>query len=214
MCLDSLQKSVCQTHWICHGLSFIRSAPTKHSLQKALPATAPITSFFRGSYREKRLLLKTQYQALAILICMLPHEEQVKPISLMSLHNQRKQFRRAGKDDFNRRALDSAELGEKEEAPKRCSQARNISGGRYLLYCWCSALCMWRSTFNFFFMPQTSIYGKDYSLKPQIYRLLEQTRLPKLLLRPSPSGNGVDLTHQSIRHWFNIRRSWICSRCY
>ncbi len=89
--------------------------------------------------------------------------------------------------------LDSAELGEKEEAPVVHKKHQwwkipvVLVGVLALVYVGGAIF------FNFFFMPQTNIYGKDYSLKPasdlQTSRANEASNYSVQV-----SGNGVDLT--------------------
>ncbi len=152
MCLfDHLQK-VCLSNtliFICN--CFYKWVPWLTCKKALLSHTANLQPLSSEEVQRKHLLLKTQYQALRILICIAaPNEEQVKAnqprVSQSAWKRQKMQA-----DDLTVIVLIAQSL-RKRRGPC-CSQERLMVEDTSLL---ASPLCMcgWEWSFFNFFMPQ------------------------------------------------------------
>ena len=166
----------------------------KHFAKSSASHTANLQPLSTEEATEKSPSLKDSVPSLGDTdMYVALNEEQVKANQLND-SSQSAEAPEEQADDLTVIApLDSAELGEKEEAPVVHKKHQwwkipaALVGILALVYVGGAIF------FNFFFMPQTSIYGKDYSLKPasdlQASRANEASNYSVQV-----SGNGVDLT--------------------
>ena len=147
--------------------SYKECSLAKHFAKSSASHTANLQPLSSEEATEKAPSLKDSVPSLGDTdMYVALNEEQVKANQLND-SSQSAEAPEEQADDLTVIApLDSAELGEKEEAPVVHKKHQWWKIPAVLVGILALVYVGGAIFFNFFFMPQTSIYGKDYSLKP------------------------------------------------